>query len=184
MRRKIVTYILLIVAYFVVSGPFKVMEVIPGFADIRPVTMLGPIYAIFFGVPGCIIFALMNLVMDALSNSLAWSSIAGLLANFAGPFFIYYYWKKLSKTKPHLRTLGNALHYCIVVILMAALEALIITPSVAAFYPDVNWKLFFISVLLNTSLFPIFFGIPLSILMKEELGFKPVVGVNTPDIDN
>ena len=57
---------------------------------------------------------------------------------------------------------------------MAVLEALIITPSVAVFYPDVNWKLFFVTVTLNTSLFPILFGIPLMILMQEELGFKQI----------
>ena len=57
---------------------------------------------------------------------------------------------------------------------MAVFEAAIITPSVAIFYPDVDWKLFFNSVVLNTALFPILFGIPLTILMQEELGFKQI----------
>ena len=166
---------MLVIAYFIVAMPFKVMTVIPGFTDIRPVTLFGPLYALFYGIPGCVIFALMNLVMDALANELAWSSIAGLISNFAGPFFIYYYWKKLARSKPLLKTLGNILHYCIVIIAVALLEAVIIAPSVAAFYPDVDIKLFFITVTLNTSLFPIFFGIPLTILIQEELGFKQIV---------
>ena len=82
---------LAVFVYLIVAAPFKVMEVIPGFADIRPVTLLGPIYALFYGIPGCVIFAVMNLVMDIVSGDLAWSCIAGLLANFAGPFFILYY---------------------------------------------------------------------------------------------
>ena len=174
MIRKIGTWVLLIIAYLIVAVPFKVMGVIPGFTDIRPVMLLGPIYALFFGIPGCIIFALMNLVMDAVSGGLAWSSIAGLLSNFAGPFLFLYYWKRVAKTEPHLKTMGNIVHFCIVIIIMAVLEALIITPSVAVFYPDVNWKLFFVTVTLNTSLFPILFGIPLMILMQEELGFKQI----------
>ena len=51
MKHKIRTYILLVFVYLIVAAPFKVMEVIPGFADIRPVTLLGPIYALFYGIP-------------------------------------------------------------------------------------------------------------------------------------
>lgn len=172
MKIKIKTYIMLVIVYLLVAVPFKVMEVIPGFTDIRPVMMLGPIYALFYGIPGCVLFALMNLVMDIIGGDLAWSSIAGLLSNFAGPMLLYYYWNYISKSKPHLRTAGNIIHYCIIIFLMALLEAGIITPSVSAFYPDVDRELFFTMVLLNTALFPILFGIPLTILIREELGFK------------
>lgn len=174
MRHKIKTYILLVLAYVIVAVPFKVMEVIPGFADVRPVTLLGPIYALFFGLPGCIIFALMNLVMDIAAGDLAWSCIAGLLANFAGPFLIMYYWKKISRESLHLKTIRNIGVHSLVIIIAALIEAMVITPSVAFLYPDVNWKVFFLSVLLNTSCFPILFGIPLTILIQEELGFKQI----------
>ena len=174
MRHRIKVLLVLIIAYIIVALPFKVMQIIPGFTDVRPVMMLGPLYALFYGIPGCVVFALMNLVMDAVAGELAWSSIAGLVANFAGPFLVLYYWKKISKTEPHLKTFGNILHYCIVIIIMAALEAAIITPSVAVFYPDVDWKLFFISVVLNTALFPILIGIPVTILIQEEFGIKQI----------
>ncbi len=173
MKHKVRTYILLVFVYLIVAAPFKVMEVIPGFADIRPVTLLGPIYALFYGIPGCVIFAVMNLVMDIVSGDLAWSCIAGLLANFAGPFFILYYWKRLSREDLHLRTMSNIMKHSVLIIFSAVLEAVIITPSVAFLY-DVDWKLFFISVLLNTSAFPILFGIPLTVFIQEELGFKQI----------
>jgi len=175
MKRKFSTYIMLIIAYLVLAVPFKTMQVIPGFTDIRPVMMLGPIYALFYGIPGCIIFSLMNLFMDIVSGELAWSSIAGMLSNFAGPFLLYYYWNKVSKTRPHLRSIGNIIHYSIALVVVAVIEALMITPSVAFFYPDVDAKLFFITVVLNTALFPMFVGIPLTILIQEELGFKQIV---------
>ena len=53
--------LILTAVYLVVAVPFKVMSVIPGFADIRPVLMLNPVYGIFFGIPGCIAFAIGNL---------------------------------------------------------------------------------------------------------------------------
>ena len=64
--------LILTAVYLVVAVPFKVMSVIPGFADIRPVLMLNPVYGIFFGIPGCIAFAIGNLIGDLLSDSLRW----------------------------------------------------------------------------------------------------------------
>ena len=175
MKHKIKVCLILVFMYLLVAVPFKVMEVIPGFTDIRPVTLLGPVYALFYGLPGCVIFAVMNLVMDAVSGQLMWSSIAGLIANFTGPFLILLYWKKVASVRPDLRSLGNVFHYSLILILAAVLEAVIITPSVALIYPDVSWPVFFISVVINTAVFPVFFGIPLMILMQEELGFKMIV---------
>ncbi len=54
----------------------------------------------------------------------------------------------------------------------ALLEAVIITPAVAINYPDVNAIAFAFSVVLNTAIFPICFGIPIIILLKEEMKYK------------
>ena len=172
MKRNILKMLILIAVYLLVAIPFKVMVVIPGFADIRPVTTLGPIYGLFFGLPGCIVFAILNLVMDIVSDSLRWSSIAGLLANFAGPFLLTYYWTKVSKRPLDLRTPLNVFGFIVTLIISAILQAAIITPSVVATYDDVNALAFAISVILNTALFPIVIGIPVIILLKEEFGFK------------
>ena len=174
MKNKIRTYFYLIFAYLILAIPFKVLSVIPGFTDIRPVTMLGPIFALFYGLPGCIIFAVLNIVMDAATNALTWTSIAGFVANFAGPFLFMIYWKRYAKVTPHLKTPKNILHFSLTLFLIAVIEATIITPWIAIFYPEVDWQLFFITVTLNNSLFAILFGIPLIILMKDELGFKQI----------
>lgn len=166
--------VLLFFVYFLIAVPFKVMEIIPGFTDIRPVTMLGPIYAVFFGIPGCIIMAVGNLVMDIISNSLRWSSIAGFVANFAGPFLFYLFWICLSKMPFSLKTGSSILKHIGVIILSAVLETVIITPAVVLIYPVVDARLFALSVLLNDTLFPVVFGIPAMILLQEELGFDPI----------
>lgn len=44
----------LVVIHLIVAIPFRVMSVIPGFTDIRPVLLLQPVYGVFFGIPGCI----------------------------------------------------------------------------------------------------------------------------------
>jgi hypothetical protein len=184
MKANIKTALMLILTYLILAVPFKVMSVIPGFTDIRPVTMLGPIYALFYGVPGCTIFAVMNVVMDAVSGELMWTSIPGLIANFVGPFLILIYWKRFAKTAPRLKKLGNILHFSLTLILAAVIEAAIITPWIAILYPNVDWMLFFMTVTINNSLFAIVFGIPLIILMKEELGFKQKGLLRIPDKKN
>ncbi len=177
MKKKLLTSLILIIFYLMVAIPFKVMVVIPGFTDIRPVTILGPIFGLYFGIPGCIIFAFMNLVMDIVGDSLRWSSIAGLVANFAGPFFILMFWKKLKAkgVELTLKTPGNVGLFSLSLILAALLEAVIITPVVALTYPDVNALTFAISVIANTSIFPICFGIPIIIIIKEEIKWKTCI---------
>ncbi len=49
--RRIGLTLILTAVYLGVAVPFKVMSVIPGFADIRPVLMLNPVFGIFFGIP-------------------------------------------------------------------------------------------------------------------------------------
>ena len=173
LRRSLI-FAALIVVYLIVAVPFKVMEVIPGFTDIRPVSLLMPVYGIFFGIPGCIAYAIGNLITDIVSDSLRWSCIAGFAANFIGPFCYYLFWIKLSKQPFHLRKAKYLLKHILVIIIDAVLVAAIITPFVALSYPDVDAVLFFVVVLINSTAFPIFVGIPLIILLQDELGFSPV----------
>ena len=165
--------------YLIVSIPFKIMEIIPGFTDIRPVSMLMPVYGIFFGIPGCMAYAVGNLITDIISDSLKWSSIAGFAANFIGPFCYYLFWTRLSKQSFDLRKPKNILIHTAVIAVDALIVAGIITPSVALTYPEVNSWVFFSVVLANSSLFPFFIGIPLIILMQDELDFSPIKRKNT-----
>ena len=176
MKRK-KTIIMLIAVYLILAFPFKALEIIPGFTDIRPVNMLVPIYGIFFGIPGCLVFAFGNLFMDFVSGSLRLTSVAGLVANFAGPYLIHIYYNKISKKPFELENVKNVLVFVAVVFVSAVLEAVIITPFVALLYPDVDAGLFALSVITNDLIFPVFFGMPIIMLMQKELGFKTLKGM-------
>lgn len=172
--RKAAVFAVLVAVYLIVSVPFKVMEIIPGFTDIRPVSMLMPVYGIFFGIPGCTAFAIGNLITDIVSDSLRWSCIAGFAANFIGPFCYYLFWTRISRQSFSLRDGKSILKHIIIILIDAILVAGIITPFVALSYPEVDASLFFVTVLINSTAFPIFIGIPLLIFMQDELGFTPV----------
>ena len=171
-KSSLLTFVLLIV-FLVVAIPFKVMSVIPGFTDIRPVSLLQPVFGVFFGIPGCMAFAIGNLIGDIVSDSLRWSSIAGFAANFAGPFLFYLFGCVITKEPFSLRKGKNLLKQTAVTAASAVAQAVLITPAVVLVYPEVSGVLFASTVLLNGTVFPIMLGIPLMILMQEELGFKP-----------
>lgn len=164
----------LIIVYLIIAIPFKVMSVIPGFTDIRPVMLLKPVYGVFFGIPGCIAFAVGNLIGDIMSDSLRWSSIAGFAANFLGPFVFYLFWNRISKSPFSLRTGVSILKHIALIAVSALMEAIIIVPAVKWVYSEIDVILLFSTVVLNGAVFPIMIGIPLMILMQEELGFKPL----------
>ena len=170
----------LVLVYLLMAIPFRVMTVIPGFTEIRPVQLLKPVYGVFFGIPGCFAFAVGNLIGDMLGDSLKWSSIAGFAANFAGPFVFWLFWSRLSKTVFSLRTGKDLLKQLAVTVASAASESLLITPVVMLVYADVNAALFAATVFLNGTVFPLLLGIPLMILMQEEFGFRPCAARRVP----
>lgn len=172
--RRLTLFAALLFVYLIISLPFKVLLLIPGFTDIRPVCMLQPVYGIFMGLPGCFAFALGNLIGDIASDSLRWSSIAGFVGNFAYPFLLYLFWTKIRKKLFRLRTMKAVVGLVASFVLCALVQTAIITPAVAFFYPEVDIALFAVSVFCNATLFPIAFSIPFMILLQEELGFVPI----------
>ncbi|WP_350455547.1 DMT family transporter [Slackia heliotrinireducens] len=174
--RSVLLFAALLVVYLVIALPFKVLLVIPGFSDIRPVYMLYPVYGIFFGVPGCLATAFGNLICDVVSDGLRLSSISGFIANFLYPYILYILWTKVPKTRFCLRRRRMLTAFVASFAICSVLQALIITPAVAHFYPDVDAGLFALSVIGNGTLFPFFFAVPFIMLMQEELGYKPLTG--------
>lgn len=172
MKHQIRLFLLLVFIYLVFALPFKAMNIIPGFTDVRPVSALAPIYGIFYGPLGCLACAIGNLIADIIDDALRWSSLAGFAATFLGPLMIWLLWKRFGRHPFALRTIPDFLFHTLVIVVVAIMQAAIITPAVAYAYPDVNAKLFAFMVLCNSTFFPIVLGIPLSIIMQDELGFS------------
>ena len=172
-RRALLRLAGLVAVYLVVALPFKAMNVIPGFTDIRPVMALGPIYGVFFGPLGCLASACGNLVADAADDALRWTSIAGFASNLLGPLLVWLFWTRVSRTPFSLRSPRDLLRHSLVLVAMSAVETAIVAPAVALVYPEVDAALLAWTVFGNTGGFPIVLGIPLSILLQEEFGFLP-----------
>ena len=172
--RAVLLFVGLLAVYLIIALPFKVLLVIPGFSDVRPVWMLMPVYGIFFGIPGCLASATGNLICDILADSLRWSSIAGFVGNFAYPYLLYCIWTQWRKEHFHLRTPTRIAQVIVSFALCSAVTTAIITPAVAYYYPTVDAFAFAGTVAFNTFAFPVVLAIPFMILIQEELGYKPI----------
>lgn len=166
----------LLTVYLVIALPFRTLNLITGFTDVRPVTALGPVYAVFYGPVGCLASGLGNLLADAMADSLRWTSIAGLAVNFLGPLLTWLYWTRLSRTPFALRTPRDLLRHSLLLTLVSLFETAILAPAVALVYPEIDAVFFGQTVFFNNSVFPIVLGIPLAILLQEEFGFRPRTG--------
>lgn len=172
--RPFLRFAALVAVYLVVALPFKAMSLVPGFTDVRPVTALQPIYGVFFGLAGCLAVACGNLISDIADDALRWSSIAGFAANFLAPLLSWWFWTRFSRTPFSLRSARDLMRQTLVLVVSGAMQATVITPAVALVYPEVDAVFFAKAVLANSTAFPVFFGIPLAILLQEELGFRPL----------
>ena len=67
----------------------------------------------------------------------------------------------------------DLLRHCLLLVAMGAFETAIVAPAVAIVYPEVDSVFLAWAVFGNTAGFPILLGIPLSILLQEELDIQP-----------
>ena len=124
------------------------IPVIPGYTWFRPGNALVPVFALFFGLPGCFGCALGNLIADAFGGYLGLGSTAGFLANFMSAYMIY----KLVKD-PKLSTARAFLDYYLWAVIINGL----VVAFTISFFLDllellpyfVVWTLFFGNVFFN-----------------------------------
>lgn len=164
--REFFVLIELLVIYMCLALPFAKVEFIEGFSNLRPVSILIPVYGLYFGMAGAWASGIGNLLFDVLTGGLAWSSSAGFIANFALPIFYRILWRLIS---PRSISVTNSLKFCqfaLVVFIATALKCLIIAPVIAYCYPEVPIFDFCVSVYASDGVFPLFPGIAILIMIN------------------
>ena len=162
----------LFIVYLIVALPFKLLDILPGFANIRPNSALIPVYGLLFGPAGAFACGLGNFFYDLLTGSLSFGSPAGLIANFCVPLLIYRLWYHFVGKPFELGTLEDLAWYIVIIIIGALTKALLITPVVGFFYPEVGSEAF-LRVLLSTEL--VFYLVPaiaLLVFLQKAYGIK------------
>ena len=96
-RQRILLVVILSAVYVFVAVPFKVMSIIPGFTEVRPVNCFNMLYGLIFGLYGGLGCAVGNLIADILGDTFAISSWAGFVGNFFGAYIAHVIWYRTIK---------------------------------------------------------------------------------------
>lgn len=153
--------------FIFVAVPFKTMDIIPGFTEIRPVNALNIVYGLLFGVYGALSCVAGNLISDILGGTLAVSSWAGFVSNFFGTYIAYILWYKFVKEKPIINDFKQITAFIIISFFIAFIISGIVTFGVKISYETVNSIVLFKSVFFNTVGFSVILGMPLLIAINE-----------------
>lgn len=172
---KIVLMLFLSGIFVLLAIPFKVMNLVPGFTEIRPVDSLNMLFGLMFGVYGALACAFGNLIADILGGTFMISSWAGFVSNFIGTYAAYVLWYGIAKKRPQINNVKQVMIFIFVSVIVAVIIAVIVAWGVGISYNDIDESSIFIQVFLNTVVFSVVLAMPMIIVLNVSYGIKGIV---------
>ena len=152
-------------AFLLLGGCFKIMVLIPVYTEIRPVNGLPVPIGLLFGLQGAIACSLGNLAADFF-GTLTPSSVLGMLINFLQAFIPYRLWMLYGKGRPDVHSFRNLAAYIFLTFASALSCAWFLGFGSVVFFHE--WIPGLVKyVFLNNMFFPLFFGLPLFIILTS-----------------
>lgn len=172
---KIIFIAVLSIVFVLVAVPFKVLNIIPGFTEIRPVNCLNMLFGIMFGVYGALGCAIGNLIADILGGTLAISSWAGFVSNFLGTYLAYLLWYAIVNEKPSINNFKQVIAFIFISAFIGIVIAGVVTFGVKLSYDEIDGFFLFMHIFLNTVGFSVILGMPLTIMLDSAYGIIGVI---------
>jgi energy-coupling factor transport system substrate-specific component len=159
-------FLITFAAFFVLGASFKVMVLVEGLTEVRPVNAIPPVAGLMFGPIGGIACAIGNLAAD-LFGGFGWTSVLGVIANFIAAFLPYRLWHLFSIEPPNMRSHKNILLYLFVCLISAFTVAWFLSFGLYTFFG--MWvEVIYTYVFFNNFGFSILFGLPLLIVATSD----------------
>lgn len=159
-------FALVFLAFVFLGICFKVMVLVEGFTEIRPVNAIPVLAGLLFGPAGAWACAFGNLAADCFGTLQPTSSL-GFLGNFVGAYLPYRMWYLYRQEAPHVHTAANLLIYVWITFVAALATAWLIAGGI--------WYLFgfhvenlALYIFLNDLVFPLIFGLPVFIVLTSD----------------
>ena len=153
-------------AFVVLGASFKVMVLIPGLTEVRPVNAIPPVSGLIFGPVGALACGAGNLVAD-LFGTFDWTSILGFIANFVAAYLPYRLWHLFSGEAPNLHKNKNILLYLAVCAVSAFTVAWFLAFGLYTFFGFWIEEMYTI-VFFNNLGFSVIFGMPFLIILTSD----------------
>ena len=163
-RRK--QFFITFAAFFTLGAAFKVMVLVEGLTEVRPVNAIPPVAGLAFGLVGGIACGMANFFAD-LFGSFGWSSVLGVIANFVAAYLPYRLWHLFSNEPPNLHSRKNILLYLTVCLISAFTVAWFLAFGLYTFFGF--WiEEIYVYVFFNNFGFSVMFGMPLLIVLTSD----------------
>lgn len=178
-KRKLMQVGISTLIFIGMAIPFKVMVLIEGFTEVRPVNAVPVVAGLLFGPAGAWGCAFGNLIAD-MFGTFSSASILGFFGNFIAAYLPYKLWHFLSRNEtPNVKSFKNVMKYVLISATAAFATAILLACGLDLFLnlwmPQVFWI-----IALNDLGFPLVLGLPVFIVLTtDESHFKITMPENT-----
>jgi energy-coupling factor transport system substrate-specific component len=147
--------------------PFKVMVLIPGLTEVRPVNAIPVVAGLLFGPAGAWGCAIGNLVAD-LFGTFSIASLFGFIGNFTAAYLPYKIWYMNGKLEaPNVKTNRNLLKFIFISMITSLCVAVILSCWLDIL--NITWgRSLFLIIFLNDFGFSLFLGLPVFIVLTTD----------------
>ena len=156
----------MLAAFLVLGIPFKVMVLVEGFTEVRPVNSLPPIAGMICGPLGALACGVGNMIAD-LFGTFNGTSVLGFFGNMAAAYLPYRMWHIYSDEQPNLHKNTNILKYVLICFSAALSVSWILGFGLYYFFG--TWiEEIYTYVLFNNFGFSVGLGAPLLIMLTSD----------------
>lgn len=160
------SFLIIFLAFLALGIPFKVMVLLEGFTEVRPVNAIPPIAGLSCGAVGALACGIGNLVAD-LFGTFNLSSILGFFANAISAYLPYRLWHIYSNEQPNFHKNINILKYVLICVSAGTTGAWILGFGLHYFFGQ--WiEVIYTYVVYNNIGFSIFLGLPVFIILSSD----------------
>ncbi len=159
-------FFLTLAAFLVLGISFKVMVLVEGLTEVRPVNAIPPAAGLLFGPVGALACGIGNLLAD-MAGTLSAGSVLGVIGNFTAAYLPYRLWYLRSEEKPNLHSGKNIIKYIVISAVSAVTVASILFFGLYVLQ-GVWMEQIFIIVFFNNLGFSIGLGMPIIIILTSE----------------
>jgi len=159
-------FVIVFLTFFALGASFKVMVLIEGLTEVRPVNAVPPIAGLAFGPIGALACGIGNLFADFF-GSLRPSSVLGVIVNFIAAYLPYRLWHLFSDEAPNLHKHKNILLYVVICLVNALTTAWFLSFGIYTFFG--SWiEAMYTYVFFNNFGFSVCLGMPLFIVLTSD----------------
>jgi energy-coupling factor transport system substrate-specific component len=166
-KEKLIKASLCALVFVGIAVPFKVMVIIPGLTEVRPVNAIPIVAGLLFGPAGAWGCAFGNLAADVF-GTFSIGSVFGFLGNFAAAYLPYKIWHMSgSGEAPNVKTHKNIWRFIFISAFSSLSVAVIISWGLDVL--NIVWgSHLFLIILLNDLGFSLFLGLPVFIVLTSD----------------